>query len=148
MKIAFGCDHGGFALKEPLFIYFDQRGIEVTDCGTYDGDEAVDYPVYAQKVCRLVQNGEVDYGVLVCGTGVGISITANKMKGIRCALVSDTFTAHATREHNDANVVAMGARVIGPGLAVDIVDKFLGTDFSYGENHKRRIAMVMDMEEE
>lgn len=148
MKIAFGCDHGGFVLKAPLFEYFDKSGIEVTDCGAYSGDEPVDYPVYAQKVGKLVQSGDVDFGVLACGTGVGVSVVANKMKGIRCALVGDTFTAHATREHNDANVIALGGRVTGPDLAVDIVDAFLATEFSKGERHLRRLALVAAMEEE
>jgi len=147
MKIAFGCDHAGFLLKGALFDYFKKSGIEVIDHGTFSA-EAVDYPDYAVKVGKSIQNGEADFGVLVCGTGIGISITANKMKGIRCALVSDNYTAHATREHNDTNAIALGANVIGPSLAVDLVDTFLNTDFSNAERHQKRIDKVMAVEKE
>ena len=109
-----------------------------------DSSESCDYPVYGAKVGNAVASGEVDAGVLICGTGIGISITANKIKGIRAALCSDTFSAHATREHNDANILAMGARVVGEGLALDIVDTFLETEFSNDERHIRRINMIED----
>ena len=115
----------------------------VKDYGCYS-EESCDYPVYAKAVANAVKDGEVKQGILICGTGIGISITANKIKGIRAALCSDTFSAHATREHNDANILAMGARVVGEGLALDIVDTFLETEFSNDERHIRRINMIED----
>jgi ribose 5-phosphate isomerase B len=147
MKIAFGCDHAGYILKDVLFAYFKEKGIEVIDHGTFNGTDSVDYPDYAVPVCKSLQNGEADFGVLACGTGVGVSITANKMKGIRCALTSDTFTAHATREHNDANAIALGGRVTGPDLAVELVDTFLHAAFSHGERHQKRIGKIMAVEQ-
>ena len=126
--------------------YLDGEGIEYVDYGTY-GPESTDYAIYAKRVAKAVQAGECERGILICGTGIGISITANKFKGIRAALCSDCFSAQATREHNDANIVAFGARVIGPGLAVKIVDTFLHTEFSGDERHVRRIAQIeSDME--
>ena len=145
MKVAFGCDHGGFVLKKEVMDYLNKKGFEVIDFGT-DSEESVDFANYSKKVGDCVTSGKADKGILICGTGVGISIAANKIKGVRCALVSDTFTAHATREHNDANIIAMGGRVIGPGLAVDIVDAFLNTDFSGDERHKRRIEQISALE--
>ena len=115
--IALGCDHGGFELKQEIKKYLDQQNIEYIDYGC-DSQEAVDYPVYAKKVARAIQNGECEKGILICGTGIGISITANKFKGIRAALCTDCFSAEATRLHNDANVLAMGGRVVGAGLAL------------------------------
>lgn len=142
MKVALGCDHGGYDLKKEIIGYLKDKGIEYVDYGC-DG-EPVDYPIYAKKVAKAILDGECDKGVLVCGTGIGISITANKIKGIRCALCSDCFSAEATRLHNDANIVAMGGRVVGPGLAVKIVDTFLHTPFSNDERHIRRISMIED----
>lgn len=141
--IAFGCDHGGFELKEEILKYLDKQGIEYKDFGCYDRN-SVDYPDIAKPVAHAVASGECEKGILVCGTGIGISITANKVKGIRAALCGDCFSAQATREHNDANILALGARVTGPGLAVKIVDTFLHTDFSNDERHVRRIAKIED----
>ena len=129
MKIAFGCDHGGFVLKAEIIEYLEKNGHEIIDFGIND-DHSVDYPDYGLTVAACVSAGEADFGIIACGTGIGLSITANKVPGIRCALLSDTFSAHATREHNDANMMALGGRTIGPGLAVDIVDIFLKTPFS------------------
>ena len=121
--------------------YLDEQGIPYKDFGSYS-EESVDYPVYAKKVARAVAAGECEKGILICGTGIGISIAANKVKGVRAALCHDTFSAEATRQHNDANILAMGARVIGPGLAIKIVDTFLHTEFSNAERHARRVAML------
>ena len=139
--IALGCDHGGYELKQEVIAYLEKKGLEYKDFGCYS-TEAVDYPVYAKLVAKAVQSGECEKGILICGTGIGISITANKFKGIRAALCSDCFSAEATRLHNDANIVAMGARVVGPGLAIKIIDTFLNTPFSGEERHKRRIAQI------
>ena len=139
--IAIGSDHGGFALKEAIKRHLDQRGLEYKDCGTFSEDSC-DYPVYGRAVARCVASGECDRGIAVCGTGIGISIAANKVPGIRAALCGDCFSAQATREHNDANVLALGARVVGEGLALMIVDTFLDTPFSQGERHIRRISMI------
>lgn len=146
MKVAFGCDHGGYVLKDVIMDYLEKSGIDVMDFGTFDDAEPVDYPDYAEKVCDSVTCGESDFGILVCGTGIGMSMYANKRKGIRCALLSDAFSAKATREHNDANVISMGGRILGPDLAVSILDIFLNTDFSGAERHKRRIEKVMAAE--
>lgn len=139
--IALGCDHGGYELKQEIIKYLEANKIEYKDFGCYS-EEAVDYPVYAKKVGKAIQDGECEKGILICGTGIGISITANKMKGIRAALCTDCFCAEATRQHNDANVLALGGRVVGPGLAVKIVDTFLNTEFSHAERHQRRIDMI------
>ncbi len=139
--IAIGSDHGGFDLKQEIMEHLDERGLAYKDYGTYS-KESTDYPIYAKKVARAILSGECDRGILICGTGIGISITANKFKGIRCAVCSDCFTAQATREHNDANILAMGGRVVGPGLACKIVDTFLDTEFSNGERHIRRIKQI------
>lgn len=141
--IALGCDHGGYELKQEVIAYLEKNGLEYKDFGCYS-IEAVDYPVYAKLVAKAIQSGECEKGILICGTGIGISITANKFKGIRAALCSDCFSAEATRLHNDANIVAMGARVVGPGLAIKIIDTFLNTPFSGEERHKRRIAQIED----
>ena len=141
MKIAVGSDHGGFALKEAVKKHLEAKGIEVEDFGCYS-TESVDYAVYGAKVAHCVADGKADYGVLVCSTGIGISMAANKVKGIRAALCSDCFSAEATRLHNDANILALGGRVTGPGLAVKIVDTFLHTEFSGEERHARRISMI------
>lgn len=139
--IGIGSDHGGFELKEKVKKHLEGRGLEYKDFGTYSADSC-DYPVYGRAVAKAVASGECDRGILICGTGIGISITANKVKGIRAALCSDCYSAQATREHNDANILAMGARVLGDGLALKIVDTFLDTPFSGDERHKRRISMI------
>lgn len=139
--VALGCDHGGYELMQEVKKFLEQRGIAYKDFGT-DSTASTDYPIYAKLVGRAVQSGECEKGILICGTGIGISITANKMKGIRCALCHDVFSAEATRQHNDANVLAMGGRVVGAGLALKIVDTFLSTPFSNEERHKRRIAQM------
>lgn len=142
--IAIGSDHGGYEMKEEIKKHLDARGLAYKDYGC-DGLESVDYPVYAKKVSHAILDGECDRGIIICGTGIGISITANKIKGIRAALCSDCYSAQATRQHNDANILALGGRVIGIELAKKIVDTFLDTPFSGGERHVRRISM---MEEE
>lgn len=139
--IAIGCDHGGYELKQEVIKYLEEHNLEYKDFGCYDTN-SVDYPVYAKKVANAVAGKEADKGILICGTGIGISIAANKVKGIRAALCHDCFSAQATREHNDANILAMGARVVGPGLALKIVDTFLNTPFSEDERHIRRIAQI------
>ncbi len=138
--IGIGCDHGGYELKLEIIKYLEKKGLEYEDFGC-DG-ETVDYPIIARKVGQAILNGTCEKGILICGTGIGISIAANKMKGIRCALCSDCFSAEATRLHNDTNIVALGGRVIGPGLAVKIVDTFLNTPFSEEERHVRRVNMI------
>ena len=139
--IGIGSDHGGFELKEAVKKHLEERGLEYKDFGTYT-PASCDYPVYGRAVAKAVASGECDRGIIICGTGIGISITANKVKGIRAALCSDCFSAQATREHNDANILAMGARVLGEGLALKIVDTFLDTPFSGDPRHVRRISMI------
>ena len=141
--IALGSDHGGWALKQEVMKHLDARGLEYKDYGTYSEDSC-DYPVYGKAVAHAVADGECEKGIIICGTGIGISITANKIKGIRAALCSDCFSAEMTRLHNDANILAMGARVVGPGLALKIVDTFLDTPFSGDERHIRRIKQIED----
>lgn len=139
--IGLGCDHGGLELKKVVMDYLDSQNIGYKDFGTYTS-ESCDYPVYGRAVANAVVKGECDKGIIICGTGIGISIAANKIKGIRAALCHDVFSAKATREHNNANILAMGARVIGPGLAIEIVKAFLETEFSNDERHIRRISMI------
>ena len=139
--IALGCDHGGFELKQEIIQYLEEKEIPYKDFGC-DSTKSVDYPIYARKVGRAIQNGECEKGILICGTVIGISIAANKMKGIRAALCTDCFSAEATRQHNDANVLALGGRVVGTGLALKIVDTFLNTEFSHDERHERRIRLI------
>lgn len=141
--IALGCDHGGFPLMQEVIKHLEARGIEYKNFGTYSEDSC-DYPEYAKKVAHAVAGGECEKGILICGTGIGISITANKVRGIRAALCHDCFSAEATRLHNDANILAMGARVVGPGHALKIVDTFLDTPFSNEERHIRRISQIED----
>lgn len=141
--IALGSDQAGYSLKQEIIKYLEEKGLEYKDYGSFSEDP-VDYPVYGKKVAHAVAGGECDKGILICGTGIGIAIAANKVKGIRAAHCHDCFSAEATRLHNDANIVAMGARVVGPGLAVKIVDTFLNTEFSGAERHARRIAMLED----
>ena len=141
--IAIGSDHGGFALKKALMAHLEKRGLAYQDFGTYD-EASCDYPVYAKKVARAVADGTCERGILICGTGIGVSIAANKVPGIRAALCGDCFSAEATRLHNDANVLCMGARVVGEGLALKIADTFLDTPFSRDERHIRRISLIED----
>ena len=141
--IALGSDHGGWALKQEVMKHLDARGLEYKDYGAYSEDSC-DYPVYGKAVAHAVADGECEKGIIICGTGIGISITANKIKGIRAALCSDCFSAEMTRLHNDANILAMGARVVGSGLALKIVDTFLDTPFSGDERHIRRIKQIED----
>ena len=139
--IALGCDHGGFDLMQEVMAHLDQRGIEYKNFGTFT-KESCDYPEYAKLVANAVVEGICEKGILICGTGIGISIAANKVPGIRCALCHDCFSAKATREHNNANVLAMGGRIIGAGHALDVVDLFLDTPFSNDERHIRRIEKI------
>ena len=139
--IGIGSDHGGFALKEAIKKHLEERGLEYKDYGTYS-DASCDYPVYGRAVAKAVAAGECQLGILICGTGIGISLTANKVPGVRAALCSDCFSAEATRLHNNANILALGARVLGEGLALKIVDTFLDTPFSNDERHIRRISMI------
>ena len=139
--IAIGCDHGGFELKKKIMAHLDARGLEYKDFGTYS-DASCDYPIYGKAVAKAVASGECERGIVICGTGIGISITANKVPGIRAALCTDCLMAEATRQHNDANILALGGRVVGDGLALKIVDTFLDTPFSEGERHIRRIAQI------
>ena len=143
--IALGCDHGGFDLMQEVMAHLDQRGIAYKNFGTFTKDSC-DYPEYAKLVANAVVDGTCEKGILICGTGIGISIAANKMKGIRCCVCSDTFSAKYTRLHNDANVLSMGGRVVGPGLACDMVDLFLETEFE-GGRHARRVEKLAQLEE-
>ncbi len=146
MKIAIACDHAALKLKNDVIEKLVKEGYEVEDFGIYE-QKSVDYPDYALPVAEAVASGKADKGILICGTGIGMSIAANKVKGIRCALCSDTFSAHATREHNDANILAFGERVVGEGLAMDIVDTFLKTPFSGDDRHVKRIAKISAIED-
>ncbi len=139
--IALGCDHGGYELMQEIMKYLDEKGYSYKNYGTYSTD-SVDYPVYGRTVGEAVAKGECEKGILVCGTGIGISIAANKVPGVRAALCTDCFMAEATREHNDANILALGGRVVGTGLALKIVETFLTTPFSNDERHIRRIAQI------
>ena len=143
--LAIGSDHGGFALKQEIMKHLTERGIEYHDYGTYS-DESCDYPEYGEATARAVASGECDRGIVICGTGIGISLAANKVHGIRCALCGDCYSAEMTRRPNDANMLALGARVLGEGLALKIVDTFLDTPFE-GGRHARRIEKLMAIEE-
>ncbi|SDE33472.1 ribose 5-phosphate isomerase B [Paenibacillus sp. UNCCL117] len=146
MKIAMGADHAGYRLKDELKPFIESLGHEVVDYGC-NCAESVDYPDYALTVCEKVVAGEADKGILICGTGIGMTIAANKVPGIRCALVGDLFSAKATREHNDSNVLSLGERVVGPGVAQEIVKIWLETEFSNGERHLNRIGKVKALED-
>jgi len=139
VKIAIGCDHGGISLKEEIVAVLKDMGQDVDDRGCYSTD-SVDYPDFAKAVCSKVQDGTCDRGILICGTGIGMSMVANRFEGIRAALCHELFTARMSREHNDANVLCLGARVVGPGLAEEIVRTWVSTEFS-GGRHLRRIQM-------
>lgn len=145
MKIGLGSDHGGFELKEKIKGYLENKGLEVVDYGTFD-EESVDYPDYGKKVGQAVASKEVERGIVVCGTGIGISIAANKVKGVRCALCSEEYSARMSRKHNDANVLALGGRVLGEELAISIVDAYLEEDFEAGR-HERRVKKIMEIED-
>lgn len=145
MKVAIGSDHGGIHIKAEIKQLMDDMGITYQDFGC-DDLSSVDYPDYAIPVAEKVASGEFDRGILICGTGIGMSITANKVKGVRCALVHDVFSAKATREHNNSNVLSMGERVIGPGLAREIAEVWLRTEFLAGR-HERRISKITTYEE-
>ena len=145
MKISIGCDHGALALKDVLVAHLTKKGYEVKDFGTYTA-ASCDYPEFAAAAARAVASGECEKGIVLCTTGIGVSITANKIKGIRCALLSDVMSARMTREHNDTNMMALGAGVVGQLLALQIVDTWLETPFSGDERHQRRIDKLMACE--
>ena len=146
MKIAIGCDHGALALKEATIAHLEKLGHEVKDFGTYTSDSC-DYPDYAGPTAQAVGSGEYDRGIVLCTTGIGVSIVANKVKGVRCALLSDLMSARLTREHNDTNVIAIGAGVVGQMLALQIIDTWLETEFSHDARHQRRIDKMMAYEQ-
>ena len=145
MKVSIGCDHGALALKNKMVAHLVARGYDVKDCGTYTADSC-DYPDFAAAAAKAVASGECEKGVVLCTTGIGVSITANKVPGIRCALLSDVMSARLTREHNDTNMMAVGAGVVGELLALEILDTWLETEFSHNERHQRRIDKVMALE--
>ena len=145
MKIAIGCDHGAFDLKNAVVKHLQGKGYEVCDFGCYSLDSC-DYPDFAKAAAEAVASGECEKGIVLCTTGIGISIAANKVKGIRCALLSDPLSARMTREHNDTNMMAMGAGIVGKNLALEIVDTWIGTEFSGEAKHQRRIDKVMALE--
>lgn len=145
MKIAIGCDHGALALKEKIVAHLNRQGHEVSDFGTYTADSC-DYPDFAAAAARAVADGRCERGIVLCTTGIGVSISANKIDGIRCALLSDSWTAKMTRLHNDTNMMAMGAGVVGENLALEIVDTWLNTEFSGEARHQRRIGKLMALE--
>ncbi|EHL14848.1 RpiB/LacA/LacB family sugar-phosphate isomerase [Peptoanaerobacter stomatis] len=146
MKIGFGCDHGGFELKKQVLKYLQDKGYECIDYGIYE-NQSVDYPDYAKIVAKAVLNKEVDKGILFCGTGIGISIAANKIKGIRCANLSDTYSASKCVEHNNCNMISLGGRTVGVEIAFEIVDRFLSAKFE-GDRHERRVNKLMSFENE
>ena len=146
MKIAIACDHGALDLKNAVIAHLTKKGYEVVNFGT-DTLDSCDYPDYAGPAAKAVANGECEKGIVLCTTGIGVSITANKVKGIRCAHCTDLHTAEMTRHHNDSNMLAIGAGVVGQMLALEIVDTWQGTDFSHNERHQRRIDKVMALEE-
>ena len=147
MKIAIGSDHGAFALKSKFISHLEAQGHEVKDFGTYSL-ASCDYPDFAGAAAKAVASGECEKGIVLCTTGIGVSISANKVKGIRCALLSDVMSARMTREHNDTNMMAIGAAVVGQMLALEIIDTWLGTAFSQGDRHQRRIDKMMALENE
>ena len=146
MKISIGCDHGAIDLKNIVVEHLTKKGYEVADFGTYT-TASCDYPEFAEAAARAVASGECEKGIVLCTTGIGVSITANKVKGIRCALLSDVMSARLTREHNDTNMMAIGAGIVGKNLALEIIDTWLTTEFSHDERHQRRINKLMAVEE-
>ena len=145
MKLAIGCDHGALVLKNKAVAHLTAKGYEVVDFGTYTSDSC-DYPDFAEKAAKAVASGECEKGIVLCTTGIGISIAANKVKGIRCALLSDIMSAKLTRLHNDTNMMAVGAGVVGEMLALEIMDTWLGTEFPGDARHQRRIDKMMALE--
>ena len=145
MKIGLGCDHGGYNLKLEIIEYLKSKNIEYIDFGANNDKESVDYPVYGEKVANAVISKAVDYGIVCCGTGIGISLAANKVPGIRCAVVSDTFSAKMSKAHNNANMLSLGERVLGKGLALEIVEAWLNTEFE-GDRHLRRVNLLSEIE--
>ena len=143
-KITVGCDHAGFGLKKTVIAHLEERGFEVLDVGTHSTDSC-DYPQIAHALCKNIQDGTTELGILICGTGIGMSMAANKHRGIRAAACSDTFSARLTRVHNDANVLCFGERVVGMGLALDLVDAFIEAEFEGGK-HQRRVDMITEIE--
>jgi len=146
MKVALGSDHGGFQLKEAIKKHLNRKGIEFADYGTFNS-ESVDYPDYGRITAEAIMSGECDRGIVCCGTGIGISLAANKVKGIRCALVSEEYSARMAKSHNNANMIAMGGRVVGEGIATGIVDAWLGAEFECGR-HERRVEKIMEIEKQ
>lgn len=144
MKISLGCDHGGFAMKEHIKTWLEGHGYQVEDCGCYSTD-SVDYPIYGKAAAEAVASGACQRGIVVCTTGIGISISANKVKGVRCALCHEPLSAEMTRRHNDANMLAIGGGMIGPNMADRIVEAFLTTEFE-GGRHQRRVDLISDIE--
>ncbi len=146
MRVAFGCDHGGYTLKETITAFLTEQGHSVVDCGAFAYDATDDYPDFAIAVGEAIQRGEAERAVLVCGSGVGAAIAANKLRGVRAALAHDTYSAHQGVEHDDMNVLALGARVIGPALAVELVDAFVHAVFSGEARHLRRLNKIKELE--
>jgi ribose 5-phosphate isomerase B len=146
MRIAIGADHGGYPLNERVIAELTQAGHQITDFGTHDGSIPDDYPDYAKQVAEAVQHNAVEIGILICGSGVGAAVAANKLDGIRAALCGDTYSAHQSREHDDCNVLCLGARVVGVELALDIVRSFVGARFTGEERHRRRLAKIQALE--
>jgi len=145
MKIGLGSDHGGYRLKEDIKKYLEEKGIEYVDYGTDNDSVSVDYPKFGFAVAEAVINKNVDKGIVCCGTGIGISLAANKVPGIRCAVVSDTFSAKMSRAHNNANMLSLGERVLGRGLALEIVEAWLNTEFE-GDRHEKRVNLLSEIE--
>ena len=145
MKIVLGCDHAGYNMKDAVKKHIESKGYEVVEVGTFSADSC-HYPVFASAACKKILDGECELGVLICGTGIGMSIAANKHKGIRAACCSDVFSARLTREHNDSNILCFGERVVGIGTALDLVDAFLGAEYLNNGNHVTRVAMLSDIE--
>lgn len=144
--LAIGCDHGGYDLKCAVLKHLDERGIEYKDFGTYNGTDSVDYPVFAEKAATAVVSGECELGLLFCGTGIGISMAANKIKGVRAACCSDKYSVEMTRFHNNANLLCLGGRVIDAAKGIELVDTFIDTPFSNEERHQKRIDMITALE--
>ena len=145
--LSIGCDHAAVELKSKVIAYLQEKGYEMDDVGTYT-TASCDYPEFAEAAARAVASGECEKGIVLCTTGIGVSITANKVKGIRCALLSDVMSARLTREHNDTNMMAIGAGIVGKNLALEIIDTWLTTEFSHDERHQRRINKLMALENE
>lgn len=145
MIIGLGSDHGGYNLKTEIVKYLEEKGVKCVDFGPNNSLESVDYPIYGETVANAVKNGEVDYGIVCCGTGIGISLAANKIPGIRCAVVSDVFSAKMSKAHNNANMLSLGERVLGRGLALEIVEAWINTEFE-GDRHSRRVDMIKEIE--